>query len=47
MSIKTASRNCWAVATVILAIALSTTAVSPAQAQSTYQDFDSTVRLYR
>lgn len=47
MSIKTASRKCWAVATAILAIALSTTATSPAQAQSTYQDFDSAVRLYQ
>lgn len=47
MSTKTAFRMCAAVITAILSVALSLVTVSPAQAQSTYRTFDSTVRLYK
>lgn len=47
MSIRTLSRSFWALATGVLAIVLSVLNLAPAQAQNTYQTFDSTVRLYK
>lgn len=47
MSTKTAFSTCWAAVVAILAIAFSTISISSANAQSIYQTFDATVRLYK
>lgn len=47
MSTKTAFGACWAAVVTILAIAFSTLSISSANAQSIYQTYDSTARLYK